>query len=138
MSFKDELPEIMKTLKKVEKEVFGRRKNRIKTHINDIADDKLQLSLPDKSVTAAVVFGTVCRISDYRQGLAECARVLKKDSVIAITLWAKATRDFKDGQYYFPEARFRDVLNEYFKIEERQVLFEGPERSLILFRGKKK
>ena len=120
------------------KKIFGRKKLTLQSTKNDIRGGRLFLSNPDNSVTALVSFGPLGRMLNYRQGLREYARVMKKSAVAAIGLWLGKGFSFKGTQYYHKEERFKKELDVLFKIKSESVLYDDGKRKFVIFEVKKK
>jgi len=120
------------------KKIFGRKKLTLQSTKNDIRGGRLFLSNPDSSITALVSFGPLSRMLNYRQGLREYARVIKKSAVAAIGLWLGKGFSFKGTQYYHKEERFKQELEVLFKIKSESVLYNDGKKKFIVFEVKKK
>jgi len=127
-----------KELEKIKKKIFGRKKLTLQSTKNDIRDGKLILSNPDNSITALVSFGPLSRMLNYRQGLREYARVMKKSAVAAIGLWLGKGFSFKGTQYYHKEKRFKQELGILFTIISGSILYDDGKRKFIVYRVKRK
>ena len=120
------------------KKIFGRKKLTLQSTKNDIRGGHLFLSNPDNSVTALVSFGPLGRMLNYRQGLREYARVMKKSAIAAIGLWLGKDFSFKGTQYYHKEERFKQELEVLFTIKSESVLYDDGKRKFVIFEVKKK
>ncbi len=124
-------------LEKIKKKIFGRKKLTLLSTKNDIRNGRLVLSNPDSSITALVSFGPLSRMLNYRQGLREYARVMKRSAVAALGIWTKRSFDFKGTQYYHQEQAFRQELWKFFSVKAAVVLFNDGERKFIVFEVRK-
>jgi len=120
------------------KRIFGRKKLTLQSTKNDIRGGRLFLSNPDNSITALVSFGPLGRMLNYRQGLREYARVMKKSAVAAIGLWLGKNIIFKGTQYYHKEERFKQELETFFMIKSESILYDDGKRKFVVFEVKKK
>jgi len=127
-----------KELERIKKKIFGRKKLVLQSTKDDIRDGKLILSNPDNSITALVSFGPLSRMLNYRQGLREYARVMKKSAVAAIGLWLEKGFSFRGTQYYHKEERFKQELEVLFTIISESILYDDGKRKFVIFEVKKK
>ena len=127
-----------KELEKIKKKIFGRKKLILQSTKNDIKNGRLVLSNPDSSITALVSFGPLSRMLNYRQGLREYARVMKKSAVAAIGLWLGKGLSFKGTQYYHKEERFKQELEVLFTIISESILYDDGKRKFVVYRVKRK
>jgi len=127
-----------KELEKIKKRTFGRKKLTLQSTKNDIRDGRLILSNPDNSITALVSFGPLSRMLNYRQGLREYARVMKKSTVAAIGVWLGKNFSFKGTQYYHKEKRFKQDLEVLFTIISESILYDDGKRKFVVYRVKRK
>jgi len=127
-----------KELEKIKKKIFGRKKLILQSTKNDIKNDRLILSNPDSSITALVSFGSLSRMLNYRQGLREYTRVMKKSAIAAIGIWLGKNFTFKGTQYYHKEKRFKAELEKFFIIKSETILISKKERKFIIYEVRKK
>ena len=120
------------------KKIFGRKKLKLQSTKNDIRGGRLFLSNPDNSVTALISFGPLGRMLNYRQGLREYARVMKKSAVAAIGLWLGKGFSFKGTQYYHKEERFKQELETFFIVKSESALYDDGKRKFVIFEVRKK
>jgi len=129
---------VTEKLEAIKKKVFGRKKLVLESTKSDIKDRALVLTEADRSISALVSFGALSRMLNYRQGIREYARVMKKSAAGAIAVWIKRRFDFKGTQYYLPEETFKTELERFFIIKSETVLISDKERKFIVYEVKRR
>ncbi|MHA1168928.1 MAG: hypothetical protein ACTSRU_13955 [Candidatus Hodarchaeales archaeon] len=129
---------ISKQLEIIKKRIFGRKKLILQSTKHDLRGNVLSLAEADNSISALVSFGPLSRMSNYKQGLREYARVMKKSASGAIAVWVKRHFDFKGTQYYLPEKRFKSELEKFFTVKSETILVSKKERKFIVYEVRKK
>jgi len=127
-----------KELEKIKKKVFGRKKLILQSTKNDIKNGRLILPNSDSSITALVSFGPLSRMLNYRQGLREYAKVMKKSAIAAMGIWLGKGFSFKGTQYYHKEKRFKQELEVLFTIISESILYDDGKRKFVVYRVKRK
>lgn len=138
LSLEEAMPSIRKEYLRLEAAVSRRGQKKYKMIKEDI-DGRRLIKLPfrNEEVKVVVSLGPLGFIEQFPDGIQELDRILKPKGKIAIAIWIKTGKEFKDGVYYHPRDLVIRAFRNRFKIQSLSTLYTDGDRELLGITGLK-